>query len=129
MWVNRYNANLSVNTVAADVNGETVYPLGIYAPKAGTYTITAPQAETGVQVWLTYNGIEIADLTRGAATVDLARGTTTAYAVRISGKRGMPTGINDIVTEKDNTRKVISNGVMYIVREGKVYDAQGREVK
>ena len=129
MWVNRYNANLSVNTVAADVNGETVYPLGIYAPKAGTYTITAPQAETGVQVWLTYNGIEIADLTRGAATVDLARGTTTAYAVRISGKRGMPTGINDIVTEKDNIRKVISNGVMYIVREGKVYDAQGREVK
>ena len=107
----------------------TEYPLGIFAPKAGAYTIADPQSEAGMQVVLMYNGVEIADLTRCEYTIDLARGTTTSYAIRISGKRGTPTAIGDAVADTENAQKVISNGVLYILRGGNVYDAQGRMVK
>lgn len=129
MWVNRYNAKLCVNTMSANENDMTEYPLGIFAPKAGAYTIAAPQSEAGMQVVLMYNGVEIADLTRGEYTIDLARGTTTSYAIRISGKRGTPTAIGDAVADTEKAQKVISNGVLYILRGGNVYDAQGRMVK
>ena len=129
MWVNRYNSKLCVNTIATGENEISEYPLGIFAPQAGAYTIAAPQCEAGTQVVLMYNGVEVADLTRGDYTLDLARGTTTAYAIRVIGKHGMPTAIDEAATGNENVQKVIRNGVLYIVREGKLYDAQGREMK
>ncbi len=129
MWVNRYNAKLCVNKAAANENDITEYPLGIYAPKAGAYTIAAPQCEAGTVVVLLYNGVEIADLTRGEYTIDLARGTTTSYAIRIVGKRGIPTAIDETVNGRNTVEKVVRNGALYIIREGKVYDVQGKEVK
>ncbi|MCR4664772.1 MAG: hypothetical protein K5660_05350 [Paludibacteraceae bacterium] len=128
MWVNRYDAKLCVNTVAADENDVTEYPMGIYAPKAGAYTIAAVESKAGTQVLLTMNGIVVADLTRGAYTLDLARGTTTAYAIRVVGQRGVPTAIDSAVDAQEGAEKVIRNGVLYIIREGKVYDAQGNEL-
>ena len=129
MWVNRYNSKLCVNTIATGENEISEYPLGIFAPQAGAYTIAAPQSEAGTQVVLMYNGVEVADLTRGDYTLDLARGTTTAYAIRVIGKRGMPTAIDETGAGNADVQKVIRNGVLYIVREGKLYDAQGREMK
>lgn len=129
MWVNRYNSKLCVNTIATGENEISEYPLGIFAPQAGAYTIAAPQSEAGTQVVLMYNGVEVADLTRGDYTLDLARGTTTAYAIRVIGKRGMPTAIDETGAGNADVQKVIRNGVLNIVREGKLYDAQGREMK
>ena len=41
-----------------------------------------------------------------------------------------PQGIEDIVaTEKDKTRKVLIDGVLYIIRDGRIYNVQGAEVK
>lgn len=129
MWVNRYGAKLCVNTVAAGDNDVTEYPMGIYAPKAGSYTVAAAQSEAGTQVLLTCNGTVVADLTRSACTLDLAAGTTTAYAVRIVGQRGVPTAVGETVGGQDAVEKVVRDGVMYIIREGRVYDAQGHEMK
>ncbi|MBP5476370.1 MAG: hypothetical protein J6Y00_01605 [Paludibacteraceae bacterium] len=129
MWVNRYNCKLCVNTVAADENDAVEYPLGIFAPQAGAYTVNAIQSETGTQVLLICNGVAVADLTRGSFALDLARGTTTAYAIRIIGRRGTPTAIDEAVSGQSGARKVISNGILYIMRDGRIFDAQGNEVK
>ena len=39
-------------------------------------------------------------------------------------------GIEDVVaTEKDKTRKVLIDGVLYIIRDGKVFNATGAQVR
>ncbi len=128
MWVNRYNARLCVNTVAADQNVAD-YPLGISAPKAQAYTLRA-QNDGQTTVYLLENGQIIANLSKAAYTIDLSKGTTNAYAIRlVQGKRDVPTDINAALGEQDGAEKVMLNGQLYILREGQVYDATGHRVK
>ncbi|GEM_PF-2563718 len=128
MWVNRYNARLCVNTVAADQNVAD-YPLGISAPKAQAYTLRA-QNDGQTTVYLLENGQIIANLSQTAYTIDLSKGTTNAYTIRlVQGKRDVPTDINAALGEQDGAEKVMLNGQLYILREGQVYDATGHRVK
>ncbi|MBR1922949.1 MAG: hypothetical protein IJ838_04280 [Paludibacteraceae bacterium] len=128
MWVNRYNARLCVNTVAADQNVAD-YPLGISAPKAQAYTLRA-QNDGQTTVYLLENGQIIANLSKAAYTIDLSKGTTNAYTIRlVQGKRDVPTDINAALGEQNGVEKVMLNGQLYILREGQVYDATGHRVK
>jgi len=40
-----------------------------------------------------------------------------------------PTGIEDIISDAEGTQKVIMNGQLYILRDGKMYNAQGQLMK
>jgi hypothetical protein len=40
-----------------------------------------------------------------------------------------PTAIENAVKETAGTQKVMLNGIMYIIRDGKAYNAQGTQVK
>lgn len=40
-----------------------------------------------------------------------------------------PTAIENVVKEVEGSQKVMQNGILYIIRDGKVYNAQGTQVK
>lgn len=128
MWVDRYDAQLCKNTVAAD-NNMAEYPLTISAPKAGEYTIALEQIPTDGVLFLTENGSITWNLNIAPATLDLSKGTDTTYGLRLVRKSGdVVTGNNEVILNGD-VQKVIINDRLYILRDGKVYNAHGHVIK
>lgn len=130
MWVERGNMNLcDVELIMA--NNEANTSMNIFAPKNGVYTIGIEKAPEDANLYLTYNDQVIWDLTLGAYTLELAKGTTTGYGLRIEARTPqVATGIESTATDTNSVRKVLINNTLYIVTpEGKMYDAVGKSVK
>ena len=132
MWVNRYNTQLCVNTIAP-VSGTAEYPLGIFTPAAGEYNISVMDAENHeANVYLTYNGYAIWNLSNGAYTAWLPKGNIMQYGLRLTRKQpGTVTNIDEPTAgnnEKD-IRKVVMDDHVYIIRDGIVYSIDGQLVK
>ncbi|MBR6034527.1 MAG: hypothetical protein IKP39_00545, partial [Paludibacteraceae bacterium] len=86
MWVDRYGSKLCLNTMASE-NEVVTYPLGLFAPIAGEYTIyIASQPDDDNDLYVTLDGTPVWNLSNGAYTVSLEKGTTTRYGLRISAK-------------------------------------------
>jgi hypothetical protein len=51
------------------------------------------------------------------------------YMLRICAKFKAATGINDVQSGKVQCTKLLRNGVLYILRDGKIYSVQGQRVK
>ena len=62
---------------------------------------------------------------------NLEKGTNTHYGLRICAKSPqIATGIDEAVVDaQGETRKVMINETVYIIRGGKVYSAEGQLVK
>ena len=130
MWINRYDAKLCKNTVA--LQGEQVeYPLNISAPVAGDYVLSASQERGDATIYLTYNGEAILNLSDGAYVANLSKGTDANYGLRINAKAPqVATGVDEaIVDAKGETKKVIINDKVFIIRGEKVYSIDGRLAK
>lgn len=134
MWINRYDAKLCVN-VEAPEGESTNFPMSVFAPKAGTYTIALENESNSddYALYLTYNGEAIWNLSDGAYTANLEKGTDANYGLRISIKKApeVVTGIDEaIVDSKDATAtKVLLNGQVFIIRGERVYSIDGQLVK
>lgn len=132
MWIDRYDVKLSFNTIAPEGDA-TSFPMSIYAPKAGTYTIAIERemATKDYALYLTYNGEAIWNLSEGAYTANLNKGTDANYGLRISAKAPqVVTGVDEAVVEaKGETRKVLINNQVFIIRGEKVYTIDGQLVK
>lgn len=128
MWMNRYNTKLCKNTVEM-ANDRAEYPLSIYAPTAGEYTLTAAQQRGDVDLYLTLNGEAIWNLSEGAYVVNLNKGTDANYGLRISARK-TPTGVDEaIVDAQGETHKVLINNQVFIIRGDKVYSIDGQLLK
>ena len=132
MWINRYGAKLSKNTIAP-VDNQANYPMSIYAPKAGEYTLyVVAQPDADQTLYLTYDGEAIWNLSNGAYSLDLNSGTDTHYGLRISIKNApqTATGVDEaVVNAQGETRKVLIDNKVFIIRGDKVYSIDGRLVK
>ena len=132
MWIDRYDAKLCVNTVAPEGDA-TNFPMSIFAPKAGSYTI-AIEREVNTDdyvLYLTYNGEAIWNLSDGAYVAHLNKGTDSKYGLRVSARAPqITTGIDEAVVDaQGETRKVLINDQVFIIRGDKVYSVDGRLVK
>ena len=132
MWINRYDAKLCVNT--AELTNETAeYPLGISVPANGEYTIRIQDSEVSDQysVYLTLNNEAIWNLSDAPYTLDLTKGTTNAYGLRISAKAPqVVTGVDEAVVDaKGETRKVLINNQVFIIRGNQVYSIDGQLIR
>ena len=130
-WVNRYNTKLSVNTQSLS-NDEAVYPLTLQFPSAGDYTLSVDPAENDdYALYLTYDGQAIWNLTNSAYTGSFEKGTDSSYGLRVSAKAPqVATGIDEaIVDAQGETRKVIINDQVFIIRGDQVYSIDGQLVK
>lgn len=134
MWVDRYNTKLSVNTQML-VNDEATYPLVLFAPAAGEYTISTVQSAMSNEdydLYLTLNGEAIWNLSNGDYTLSLPQGNTADYGLRISARKSptVATGVDEaLVDAQGDTKKVLINDQVFIIRGEKVYTIDGQLVK
>ncbi len=133
MWVNRYDAELCVNTMA--ISAETIdFPLGIFAPKADEYQIINEQSQMtdDYTLYLTRNGEAIWNLSDAPYTFYMDKGTTTEYGLRIGAKAPqVATGIDEAIVNAhgETAAKVLINNQVFIIRGDKVYTVDGLLVK
>ena len=112
-------------------NNQAIYNLDLYAPAAGTYSISAQQVEDAT-LYVTYNGAIIWNLSLGDYEMDLTRGTTTGYGLLLVAQPNqMPTGVEngELLNGENGVQKILLNGQLYILRDGHLYDAVGKEMK
>jgi hypothetical protein len=130
LWVNRYNEKLCVNVVAPN-NGKANYPLGIFVPATGDYTLSlAAQPSDEDMLYLTKDGRVIWNLTYGPYTGVFEQGTTSSYALRIVAAPKVTTDVEEAVVDaQGETRKVLINNQVFIIRGDQVYTIEGQLVK
>ena len=131
MWTTKGGHNLCA-VEAMLINDQASTPLSLYAPNAGQYTLAVEQTPEDANLYLTYNGNVIWDLTASPYVFDLAKGTTTGYGLLIEAANApqITTGVEDVQGDGANVRKVIIDNKVYIVTpDGKMYDVIGKGVK
>ena len=131
MWSTNNGLNLC-DVELPLVNDEASCSLGLFAPKAGVYTLEVERQPEDVALYLTYNDQVIWDLTMSAYELDLSKGSTDGYGLRIEAKRApqITTGVDEINGEAKQARKVLVNDRVYVITpEGKMYDIVGKSVK
>ena len=117
------------NVVPAD---EVVIPLGVVITEAGEYNFTLPSSTNGVTV-------ELVDYVTGTSTnllaldytIKLTAGTYEGrFALRVQPNKVTTSVENGVPFGDDaNVRKVIIDGALYLVKDGCIYDAQGKLVR
>ena len=130
VWANAYGLQLC--DIDMPLNGEEANcTLGLYAPKAGQYTLSVKDEVEDASLYLTYNDQVIWDLTASPYVFDLAKGTTEGYGLRITARAPqIATGIDETNADSQSVRKVLINNTIYLVTpEGKMYDIVGKSVK
>ncbi len=134
IWVNRYGVNLGLNTTAP-VNETAEFPVNLYAPTAGDYTITnnqSPMTSEEYVVYLTQNGEAIWNLSDAPYVTSLPAGTNKTYGLRLTARKSptIATGVDEAVVDaKNEIRKVLIDDKVFIIREGNVYSIDGQLVK
>ena len=133
MWIDRYDAKLCINTLAP-VNDAAVYPLGIFAPQTGEYTISInEQVESDFMLYLTIEGRSVWNLSYAPYTTTLEKGTTNRYGLKLVRNSNAPAVTTDIQDVQAGTqqaaRKVLLDGQVYILRGNEMYSVDGRIVK
>ncbi len=121
------------NSMPLDNEQTTVLPMGVQIAANGEYTFAMPEGTNGIGVVLldniagTRTNLGLTDY-----TVNLNAGTyDERFVLEISPIQYIPTDIEETEVGNQNSaiRKVMADGILYIVKDGKVFDAQGRQVK
>jgi len=132
IWVERYDAQLGLNTTAP-MNGVAEFPIYVYAPKAGEYTIgLASQPDDDYTVYLLRDGVAIWDLSTSEYALTLGTGKDNSFALRLSARKSpeVATGVDEaIVDAQGKTRKVLIDNKVFIIRGNQVYTIDGQLVK
>ena len=107
--------------------------VGVYANKAGQYTFSMPSEFTGTVTLIdNFLGTQT-DLGLGDYTVSLNRGMDNErFSLEINIERSSATDIEGIEggSIKDGkAHKFVRDGIMYILRDGVIYDARGARMK
>ncbi|MBQ0118597.1 MAG: hypothetical protein KBS42_02370, partial [Bacteroidales bacterium] len=120
-----YNASLCM-VDAPLTNDEAQVSIRLYAPANGEYTLSVSN-DAAADVYLLHNGMPVWNLSESAYTLDLEKGNTEGYSLRLRCAHKQTTDI-DVVNGSDESgvQKVIMDNQLYILRAGSIYDAQGR---
>lgn len=108
-------------------------PISFFAPQAQTYEIAVDQAPEDATLYLTYNDRIIWSLSASPYTIDLEKGMTEGYGLRIVARHNAPsvaTGMDELNVDQDGNRKVLIDNMLYIITpEGAMYSVTGEKVK
>ena len=116
-----------------------VIPVGYRAPEEGEYTFSInpryAESEAFEQVNLIdYEEGVITNLLQSSYSFTTARTQNDArFAINVVKRQDMPTDIETVggegINDANAPRKVLINDKMYIILDGKMYDATGKSVK
>lgn len=109
--------------------------LGVQVPTAGEYTFSIPDGTNGIGVTLIDNVANTrTNLALTDYTVTLEKGTfDSRFALEISPVKNTTTGLEpisgDAVNDNNGAWKRLIDNQLYIVRDGKVFDARGARIQ
>lgn len=130
LWTVNYGGKRMAIEEAPLVNNKAVYALSLYAPATGIYRIETPTTRMNADLYLTYEGAIIWNLSESAYPIDLKKGTTEGYGLLLVKKVPMtPTGIDEVQGNKVQCTKVILDEKVFILRGGQMYDVTGKAVR
>ncbi len=115
-------------------NQTAIVPVGVSIKSTGDYTFSIPEGTDGVGLVLVDEATGIrTSLSALDYTVTLQQGDyTNRFYLEISPIQNTPTGIDEVPSDQvpsTKVRKVMIDGVLYIVRDGKIFDARGARVE
>lgn len=120
------------NCIPLDLNTTKTVQVGVKIATDGDYTFALPEGIEGVGVVLIDNiAGKRTNLALTDYTVNLTAGTyDERFYLEISPIVQSPTGIEQTSSDsKDGVRKVMVDGILYIVKDGRIYDATGTRVQ
>lgn len=126
---------VAANSMTLHTDQTTVIPVGANITTEGDYTFALPDGADGIGVTLIDE--ETGTRTNLSAgmdyTVYLEKGThDNRFWLEISPVQNTPTGIEEPTSDsslKGRAQKRIIDGVLYIVKDGKIFDARGTRVE
>lgn len=112
----------------------TVVPVGVKIKSAGDYTFSIPEGTEGIGITLVDNETGVRTLLSALDyTIHLEAGTyDQRFILEISPIQNTPTGLEEPTSDsslKGRAQKRIIDGVLYIVKDGKIFDARGVRVE
>jgi hypothetical protein len=119
----------------SNADAANVIPIGYRAPADGEYTfaINPKYAENGAFEHVNlidYETGSVTDLLQYSYTFSTGRTQNDSrFALNVVPRQETPTDVGDISGEKSTVRKVIINDKLYIIMDGKMYDATGKKVR
>ncbi len=133
----------SITEAAANVQPKplqtTLVPVGVKVVANGEYTLAMPEGTNGEDVYLIDNAYGTrTNLGLMPYTVTLTAGTYEGrFALEFGPIQDSPTSLendglsrsDELNDANDDVRKVFVGGRLYIIRDGKVYDAAGQRVE
>ena len=128
------NTSLGGNSLPLSTTQTTVVPVGVSIKNAGDYIFAIPEGTEGIGVTLVDNETGIrTPLGALDYTVTLQPGDYTGrFVLEISPIAQTPTGIEEPTSNsslKGRAQKVMIDGILYIVKDGKIFDARGARVE
>ena len=128
------NERAAANSMQMNTETTTIVPLGLNIEATGEYTFSIPDGTNGIGITLIDEETGIrTSLSALDYTVELAAGDyTERFWLEISPIQNTPTGIEDPTSDsslKGRAQKRIIDGVLYIVKDGKIFDARGTRVE
>ena len=114
------------------VYGEANCELNMYAPKQATYTLAIEEAPEDADLFLTYNGKVIWNLTSSPAQIVLNQGLKTDFGLILKSHNtpGIAEGVDYTDEENHSVRKVLIDNIIYVITpDGAMYDVNGKLVR
>ena len=111
----------------------TVVPVGVQIAADGEYTFSMPEGMNGAGVVLVDN---VANTRTNLILTDYMVSLTAdtyddRFFLEISPIAQTPTGIeqSQMTNDQSQIKKVMVDGILYIIKDGRIYDAQGNRIK
>ena len=118
--------------VAANVMpiAETIIPVGVKITAAGEYTFRMPEGTDGIVVELIdYETNTRTNMLLDEYTINLEKGTfDNRFALHVKPSK-VTTSVGDINTNSNGVKKYLIDGILYMQKDGVLYDAQGKLVR
>lgn len=123
------NVEVAANVLPVE---ERIIPLGLDIEEDGNYTFAMPDGTDGITaILIDYETGTETNLLLADYTVELNAGIDNErFALRVRPNHVATEVENTILTDgNDNVKKYIIDGALYLLRDGKLYDAQGRMIQ
>lgn len=132
-----YGGHKLAYNALSPINASEWIPMGYIVPTTGEYTFELDEqtaVEDIVHIYLIdYETGAITDLLDNTYTFDTSvKKSESRFAINVvlrSDAPGTATGIDNMRWSSDQPQKFIYNGMMYILHNGTIYDANGQQVK
>ena len=126
IFAEAYGARLCMVNAPMTSNEATV-ALNLYAPAEGEYTLSVEE-QADATVYLLYNGNIVWNLSMSEYPIQLSQGDNAGYSLVVH-RADAPTSVETIEGANNQTDKIIYNGNLYILHNGKIFDAVGSLLK